>query len=203
MVSVYREQVNLVMVSVYGERVNLVMVSVYGERVNLVMVSAWHLSFLFLLTNVLIVSGFGSKRLLKALEVKVWYHKPLCTWCCSYQQLHPGFDTAAAAAAAAVLTGAFEVVSGTFPAYRVWTGPPGDPRARWIMYRGTGRGYLWDNGHLLPKGVQSQLGGQEPVDGHAALGLGQSEQGRDERAFPGAGPSHDAHLWAETERRGG
>ena len=66
------------------------------------------------------------------------------------------------------------------------------------MWPGTGRGYLWDNGHLLPQGVQAQLGGQEPVDGHAAPGLGQSEQGRDERALPGARPSHDAHLWTET-----
>ena len=55
---------------------------VYGEWVNLVIVSAWHLFyehryctdsdlllFLFLLTNVPIVSRFGQNRLLNALNV--------------------------------------------------------------------------------------------------------------------------------------
>ena len=55
---------------------------VYGEWVNLVIVSAWHnehpyctysdiLLVLFLLTNVLIVSRFGQKHLLNALNVNV------------------------------------------------------------------------------------------------------------------------------------
>ena len=56
---------------------------VYREWVNLANVSAWHLvlrtsllyndsdiSFLYLLTNVLIVNRFGQKRLLNALNIK-------------------------------------------------------------------------------------------------------------------------------------
>ena len=94
MVSVYPEQVNLVMVSVtgngltmvsvYGERVNLVMVTVYGEQVNLVTVSTWFyehpdcthraiLLFLFLLTNVLIGSpSVVLKYDSRSVGVRVW-----------------------------------------------------------------------------------------------------------------------------------
>lgn len=60
-------------------------------------------------------------------------------------------------------------------------------------------GYLWDDGHSLAQGVQTDLWSQKTIDYDSSLGLSQPEQGRDQGAFTGPSPPNDANLHPEKE----
>lgn len=60
-------------------------------------------------------------------------------------------------------------------------------------------GHLWDDGHSLAQGVQTDLRSQKTIDYDPSLGLSQPEQGRDQGAFTGPSPPNDANLHPEKE----
>lgn len=60
-------------------------------------------------------------------------------------------------------------------------------------------GHLWDDGHSLAQGVQTDIRSQKTIDYDSSLGLSQPEQGGDQGAFTGSSPPNDANLHPEKE----
>lgn len=60
-------------------------------------------------------------------------------------------------------------------------------------------GHLWDDGHPLAQGVQTDTRSQKTIDYDSSLGLSQPEQGGDQGAFTGPSPPNDANLHPEKE----
>lgn len=59
--------------------------------------------------------------------------------------------------------------------------------------------HLWDDGHSLAQGVQTDLRSQKTIYYDSSLRLSQPEQGGDQGAFTGPSPPNDANLHPEKE----
>lgn len=67
------------------------------------------------------------------------------------------------------------------------------------MHYSSLEGHLWDDGHSLAQGVQTDLRCQKTINYDFSLGLSQPEQGGDQGAFTGPRPPNDANLHPEKE----
>lgn len=67
------------------------------------------------------------------------------------------------------------------------------------MHYSTLEGHLWDDGHSLAQGVQTDLRSQKTIDYDSSLRLSQAEQGGDQGAFTGPSPPNDANLHPKKE----
>lgn len=71
-------------------------------------------------------------------------------------------------------------------------------KAQQLRLRAILKGHLWDDGHSLAQGVQTNLRSLKTINHYASLRFCQPEQSRDEGAFAGTGPPDDANLqWRE------
>lgn len=56
------------------------------------------------------------------------------------------------------------------------------------------KGHLWDDGHFLAQGVQTNLSSLKTINHYSSLRFCQPEQGRDQGAFTSTSASNDANL---------